>query len=140
MILLVSTSSKSVIQWRAVLVVPACHLDNLRVMSLIERPQFSFPTQRLGVMTVAAFALCQDRPYRMKLAVFAEKVRPAQPARRNVPDTHLMDYIRWITLPLTPKISPPGLPADRQAGTDYRLFIKESRKDASECLDKHRVG
>jgi hypothetical protein len=78
-----------------VTVVPTTHLDDLRLMTPVKGAKFSFPAERFGMATIAALALRQDGPYRMQLAVFAEKVRPAQPARSDVPDTHqaIISYI-----------------------------------------------
>lgn len=53
------------------LVVAASQFGDLRLMALVERPQFPFPTKRLGMAAVAAFALCQDTPDGMQLAMFA---------------------------------------------------------------------
>jgi len=53
------------------LVMAPVHFGNLSCMTPVERAEFSLPTQRLGMATVASLVLRQHSPDRMQLAMFA---------------------------------------------------------------------
>ena len=70
---------------------PALHLRCLLVMA---RKQIGFPpgpAERLGMFAItAAFRGSQVSPDRMKLAVFAEQMLPAEFGNRDIPNAHAM--------------------------------------------------
>jgi len=108
LVLYASPRRETAIQWRAVPVMPTPQLGDLRIMSPVKGSKFSFPAPCFGMMTIAAFALRQDRPDRMKLAVFAQKVRPAQISKGDVPDSHPLRLLKLGPLKAAHSIRAPG--------------------------------
>ena len=84
------------------------HLGYLCVVARVQRGELASPTDHLGVVRVAAFALGQDVPHGVKLAVFPQEVGATQRCRFDVPDPHVPHGSGAIIAPMAASQPPDG--------------------------------